>query len=821
MTVTGNVEPMQDDRERGARIPVRDDPCGELTTEITKGLSAGEARTRIGKYGYNEIPEEKPRPFLALAGKFWGPTAWILEAVIILSLFLKNYADTAIILGLLVFNAVLGSLEEGKASRSVDALKQKLQVQSRTLRDRSWQILPSRELVCGDIVRIRAGDFVPADLNLLEGQLEVDQSALTGESLPLHKKTAEKIYSGSVVQSGEATAVVVATGTKTSFGKTAELVRFARPKLHSEEVIARIVKWLLAIVGIALVTAFVVAILAGIPWFTIVPLALVLLASSIPVALPAMFTITLALGSLELVRQGVLVTRLNAAEDAAMMDTLCSDKTGTITQNRLSVAGIIPLNGAKDADVLRYGALASEEANRDPIDLAFLSGAADRAVSLEGFTRRSFVPFNPGTRRTEAIVERDGAPLLVVKGAVAVICDLTGSDTALLEQKAETFAAKGYRILAVAAGPDKNSLKPVGLVGLYDLPRPDAARLLEDLRSLGISVKMLTGDAADVAKETARQVGLSGTITTSQEFRQAQDAGPEQASLLAEESAGFAEIYPEDKYAIVKSLQNRGHIVGMTGDGINDAPSLKQAEVGIAVNTATDVAKGAASAVLTGEGLCNIVDLVRVGRMMHQRMLTWIFNKIVKTFQIVVFVVVAFLLTGTFIVSVFDVVLLLFVVDFVTLSISTDNVRGSPLPDSWNLSDLVRSSLLMGILVVLESLAILFIGCGPLDLAGDTGAIQSYSFAILFYFGLLMVFVVRERGHFWDSLPARPLLLITLADMAVVALLLTFGIPGLKPIPVADTLALIAMAGFFCFAVNDTVKYFLLRPRNKEAPQNR
>ena len=809
-------EKRQNEPKAGYQNMGIDELVEHLQADARNGLAAADWEKRIKEYGYNEIPEKKAHPYISFIKKFWGPTAWMLEAVVVLSLILGNYLDTYIIVALLLFNAILGFFQEQKASNAVNTLKQKLRVNARTLRDGTWQILPARELVPGDIVRIRAGDFVPADVKLLDGPLEVDQSALTGESLTVSKEKSGMLFSGSIIKSGEANALVVLTGNKTYFGKTTELVQFARPRLHSEEVINQIVTWLLVIVGTALAVAFVVSALAGIQLLTIVPLALVLLASSIPVALPAMFTITMAIGSMDLARRGVLVTRLSAAEDAATMDTLCSDKTGTITMNKLSVAGIIPMNGLGENDVLMYGALASEEANHDPIDLAFISAVSDRNIPMEGFTCKSFVPFDPKTRRTGAVVEKGGQTFSVVKGAVNIIADLAGAEVNTLSLQTGEYASKGYRTLAVALGNDDKSLKIVGLVALYDMPRSDAKKLIGDLKDLGISVKMLTGDALPIAKETARQVGLSDAITTSTEFEKALATEPDKASRIAEASDGFAEIYPHDKYSIVTSLQRLGHIVGMTGDGINDAPSLKQAEVGIAVNSATDVAKGAASVVLTGEGLGNIVDLVKEGRIIHQRTLTWIFNKVVKTFQIVVFVVVAFLLTGQFIVSVFDVVLLLFVIDFVTLSISTDNVRGSTKPDTWDVSGIVKSSLILGVLVVLESLAILFIGLGPLGLAKDYASIQTFSFAILFYFGMLTVFVVREREHFWDSFPSTSLFTITLVDMIVVAFLLIVGIPGLKPLPIVDTLTVIGLSVFFCFAVNDFIKYFMLNPRHEK-----
>jgi H+-transporting ATPase len=788
-----------------------DELVNNLKADVKNGLSASEVEKRVKEYGYNEVPEKKANPYLSFGKKFWGLTAWMLEAVIVLSVILNKMIDMYVIVALLLLNAVLGFFQEQRASKAVDALKQQLRVNARTLRDGKWQLIPARELVPGDIVRIRAGDFVPADLKLLDGQIEVDQSALTGESLTVSKAKSDMLFSGSIVKSGESNSLVVLTGNKTYFGKTTELVQVARPRLHTEDVISTVVKWLLIIVGVALAIAFVVAVFLGMDLFDVISLALVLLASSIPVALPAMFTISMAIGSMELVKRGVLVTRLSASEDAATMDTLCSDKTGTITMNKLSVAGVIPMNGTDENTALMYGALASQEANHDAIDLAFLGAASDRKISFDNFTQKSFTPFDPKTRRTEALIEKDGKTFKVVKGAVNIIADLVGADVNALNKQTDEYASKGYRTLAVAMGEDDKSLKIVGLVALYDMPRPDAKQLIGELKSLGISVKMLTGDALPIAKETARQVGLSDAITASTEFEKTVETEPDKASEIAEKSDGFAEIYPQDKYSIVKSLQRKGHIVGMTGDGVNDAPSLKQAEVGIAVNSATDVAKGAASVVLTGEGLGNIVDLVKVGRMIYQRILTWIFNKVVKTFQIVVFVVVAFLLTGRFIVSAFDVVLLLFVIDFVTLSISTDNARWSKSPDTWNITGLVKSSIVLGILVVLESLAILYIGLGPLGISKDYELLKTFSFSILFYFGMMTVFVVRERGHFWKSFPSKSLFYITLIDMIAVALLVTFGFPGLKPIPITDTLIVIGMAAFFSFVVNDFAKYLLLR----------
>ncbi len=786
----------------------------QLGTDPASGLTAAQVDERIRTFGFNEVPEEKPNRLLGFLKKFWGLTAWMLEAVIILSAILKKYLDLYIILALLILNAILGFLQEERASKAVDTLKQKLRVNARALREGRWLMLPARELVPGDVVRVRAGDFVPADLKLLDGHLQVDQAALTGESLAVEKQASDLLFAGSVVQSGESTAVVVLTGTRTFFGKTTELVQVAKPKLHMEVVISQVVRWLLVIVGGTLGLAFAVAAFTGINLLEVLSLTLVLLASSIPVALPAMFTISMAIGSLELVKRGVLVTRLSAAEDAATMDTLCTDKTGTITLNKLSVAGVIPWNGFDEDAVLLYGALASQEANHDPIDLAFLSAAADRNLPVDQYAQERFIPFDPSTRRTEAVVAKGGARMRIAKGAVNALAALAGVDPAALNERAHDYAEKGYRTLAVAV-EDERGFRIVGLAALYDKPRPDAGRLIGELNRLGIAVKMLTGDALPIARETARQVGLSDAITASGDFERTLAEDPAKAGAIAEASDGFAEIYPEDKFRIVQSLQQRGHVVGMTGDGLNDAPSLKQAEVGIAVSSATDVAKGAASAVLTGEGLSNIIDLVKVGRMIYQRIQTWIFNKVVKTFQIVVFVVVAFLLTGRFVVSAFDVVLLLFVIDFVTLSISTDNARWSPVPDTWDISALVRTSVVIGILVVLESLGILYVGMKPFHLVGE--ALRTYAFCILFYFGLLTVFVVRERGHFWASAPSRPLFFTSLADLLVVTFLVVRGIPGVHALPLYAPLTVLGLSALFSFVINDAVKVVMLRAQGHQA----
>jgi H+-transporting ATPase len=784
-----------------------------LNVDVAKGLTSDQVKERQRRYGLNEVAEKQPNPVLAFAKKFWGLTAWMLEVAIVLSFVLGKYLDVYIITALLLINAILGFIQERQATRAVGALKQRLQLKARVLRDGVWQTLNAAEVVPGDVIRARLGDFVPADFKILDAEATVDQSAITGESLPIDKKTGDIVYSGSLVRKGEVTGVVNATGIHTYFGKTAQLVQLAKPKLHMEEVISSLMKWLLVLVVSLLVITAVVSWVRGVNLLDVVSLALVLLVSAIPVALPTMFTITMALGSFELARKGVLVTRLSASEDAALMDVLCADKTGTITENKLSIADIAELNKHTKDDALIFGALASQKANQDPIDLAFFTALEDKKIKLDEYKQKKFIPFDPSTRKTEAIVEKKGETFRVIKGAVSAVMQACGAkedEKATIEQKMDVLANKGYRVMAVAIGADESALEMVGLVGLYDKPRKDSAKLIAKLRSLGISVKMLTGDSLPIAKQIAQEVGLGDKVSRMADVESTRSQDGMVAAEVVDKSDGFAEIYPEGKYRIVKGLQAEKHVVGMTGDGINDAAALKQAEVGIAVSNATDVAKGSASVVLTEEGLSNVVNLVVTGRMIYQRILTWIFNKIVKTFQVVLFVIIAFLLTGLFVVSAFQVVLLLFLVDFVTISLSTDIVRPSEKPETWNITPLVKGATILGVASVLESLGLLYLGLNYLGLS-NTAALNTFSFDMLLFGGLFTIFVVRERGNFWRSKPSRPLLIAIIADIVISSIISITGIPGLAPISPINVV--IALAWFFAFGllVNDQLKTHLLK----------
>jgi len=794
--------------------PAAPDAAPFPATDIGLGLTETEVENRRRRFGFNEIPEKKAHPLLTFIKKFWGLTAWMLEFIIVISLVLHKGADALIVGGLLITNAIIGFWEEQKASRAVEELKAKLQIQARALRDAAWTLIPARELVPGDILRIRSGDLIPADLKIIHGSLAVDESALTGESLPLEKTTGDLLDAGSVLKRGEATAVVVRTGLSTKFGRTAQLVQIARPKLHMEEVVAKLVKWLLLIIGGLVSLTLGISVLRGFPVLDILPLLLVLLLSAIPVALPVMFTVSMAVGARDLVRSGVLITRLSATEDAATMDVLCVDKTGTLTMNDLSISHVIPLGRFSEQDVILYGALASQEANRDPLDLAFIARAKDQGLLSPSYVQDSFIPFDPLSRKTEAVIRHDGGTFRVMKGAVAVIareCGLEPGAIEALEARLSDYSKKGYKTLAVAKIEDS---KPVvaGLAALSDRLRPDSKSLIQELQSLGVSVKMLTGDALPIAREVGRDVGIGENIFRLADLKALMTTDSAAALKMMEQSAGFAEVYPEDKYLIVQSLQAGAHVVGMTGDGVNDAPALKQAEVGIAVNSATDIAKASASAVLMKPGLSGIVELVKNGRKVYQRINTWFLNKVMRTILKSSFVVGVFLVSGDFVVSAFAMVLLLLMTDFAKISLSTDRVRWSRSPDTWKIASFVKVSAVLGLFMVLESLALLWLGLKIWHLSPSDPLVQTFSFEILFFSAVMSIFVVRERGHFWDSRPSRTLSGVIIADMLVAIMISALGIPGALPaIPPPMTAFVIAFNVLFALIANDSIKIRLLK----------
>ena len=791
------------------------DVLAALHVNPDTGLTLAEADVRRKEHGFNEVTEEKTHPVLMFLGKFWGLSAWMLELIMGLSAVLGKISDLVIVGTLLIVNAIVGFMQEHRAAGVVETLRRRLQVSARVLREAQWRVVPARELVPGDILRMRPGDIIPADVKLLTGALSVDQSALTGESKDSDKAPGDVLSSGSVVRRGEGNGVVMLTGAKTYFGRTTELVQKARPKLHIEAVVAKVVRWLFVIVGALVCIVVVMSLIRRAPLIETIPLMLVLLMSAVPVALPVMFTVSLAVGSKELAKRGVLVTRLSATEDAATMTVLCVDKTGTITMNQLAVTGVIPLGRASESDVLFAGAMASQEADQDPIDLAFLAAAKERRLfdSMPKVTPVSFTPFDAKNRRTEVVAEQNGQRARMMKGAmrtVAEACGLQPPEIEALEARVSESALKGYRTLAVARGPEKDKPLLLGLVTLYDPPRPDAKQLITDLRDLGVPVKMLTGDALPVAREIGQGVGLPNIRGIADLKAVGSGAGDEAASLLAG-ADGFAEVYPEDKFTVVKHLQAAGHVTGMTGDGVNDAPALRQAEVGIAVSTATDVAKGSASVVLTEPGLTNIIPLIEQGRTTYQRILTWIINKISRTILKAAFVAIAFMATGAFVVTTFAMLLLVFVLDFATIALANDRVRPSKKPETWAIGGFIAIAIVIGLAMLAEALFFLWIGWSRFGLAIDKNALCTFSFLTLLYFSVFSNVSLRERRWFWATMPSAAFIAALVAGAVAGTALTLAGLPGLPPLPVTQTLVIFAYAMVSCLVVNEAVKVAMIK----------
>jgi H+-transporting ATPase len=778
------------------------DVLSELKVLASTGLSDEEVKQRQSTYGLNEVAEKKQLMILLFLKHFWGLTAIMLEVTIVLSFLLHKYVDVYLIGGLMLFNAIIGFIQENKAVRTVQALKQSLHVLVRVLRDSEWKQVSGDQLVPGDIIRIRTGDFITADAKILDGIAGADQSALTGESMLISKKKGDMLFSGSVIKNGECSAVVTATGISTFFGKTIQLVQMAKPRLHMEEVVATVVKVLFSIVLIFVGITIAVSLLRGETFLSMLPLALILLVTAVPVAMPAMFTVSMAKGSRQLADKGILVSRLSATEDAATLTTLCIDKTGTITQNKLSVQDLKVDDNYTLDDILRYGVLASVAANNDPVDMAFLQKAAENKTDTSGYGQISFTPFSAAIKRTEAVVQKDGKQFKVMKGAYNTIKGLCNLQQSKLDITVDAWAAKGFKTMAVAVQSD-NITTMVGIVALVDPPLSDSAKMIKRIKELGVTVKMLTGDALPIAKEIAAQVGVGDDIVAAGLLRQ-NTTGSNSYSIIIAHS-GFAEVLPQDKFAIVKTLQQHHEITGMTGDGVNDAPALKQAEVGIAVKSATDAAKQAASVILLHEGLESIISLITVGRTIHHRITNWVVSKISKTLFTVVYVCAAYIITGQFVVSAFDMVLLLFIIDFVTLTLSTDIVSWSKKPESWKIKPLVKDGFILGIFLIAEALVWLYIGKKYFDIT-DINQLHSFGFATLFFASIFNIFVVRTPTRFYKKPIGKNLLLAIIADIILACLILSLGLPGFNTLPIVVTVSSLLYFAFCSLIVNDWMK---------------
>jgi H+-transporting ATPase len=742
------------------------------------GLSGEEAKKRLQVYGPNEIIEKKKNPIVQFLLNFWGPIQWMIEAAAIISFIIGHYEDFAIIMTLLFINVIVKYAEESKASSAIELLKQKLSPSARVKRDGKWREVNARELAPGDVIRIRLGDIIPADVKLIRGEyLEVDQSVLTGESLPVEKQVNDIGYSGSIVRKGEMDALVVATGMNTYFGKTAKLVEKIGEPSHFQKAVVKIGDYLIIVTLLLVLFISAVEIYRGRNVFSILEFALVLTIAGVPVALPAVLSVTMAVGAMALAKKEAIVSKLVSIEEMASMDVLCADKTGTITQNKISVAGVLPYEGHKGDDVVLYAALASREEDKDPIDLAIIKQMRESKgleAAMRQYDVREFKPFDPVIKRTEARVAEGGVTFKVAKGAPQVIAALCEGDAGVkkwVSTHAEEFAIKGYRTLGVARTGEGDRWIFVGLISLHDPPREDSKETIGTAESMGLDVKMVTGDHVAIAKEIAKEVGLKTNIQPGTAILNIPD---EKAAGIVEKADGFAEVFPEHKYRIVDLLQKKGHIVGMTGDGVNDVPALQKANAGIAVAGATDAAKSAAAIVLTLPGISVIIDSIKESRKIFRRMTNYSIYRMGETIRLVFFIAASIIVFKFYPITALMVVLLALLNDFPIMTISYDNVRYSSKPERWNMRTLLGVSTVMGLFGVLASFGLLYIGVNFFHLSHDV--LQSFIYLKLSVAGHLFLFVARTRGPFWSVKPAPILFLAIVLTQLTATLLTVYGI---------------------------------------------
>lgn len=767
---------------------------GQVTEHVSGGLTTAEAARRRAEIGPNTIEDESRHPVRRALSKLWAPIPWMLEAAIVLQLVFGEFVEAAVVAALLVFNGALGFIQESRAQVTLRALKSRLALAASTFRDGVWAVLPASELVPGDLIMLSLGAIVAADVRLVEGSVLVDQSMLTGESIGAEAGPGGEAFAGALIRRGEAIAEVIATGAKTRFGRGAELIRTAHVESTQQKAILRVVRNLAVFNGgvTVLLTAYAFAL--RLPINQIAPLVLVALLASIPVALPSMFTLAATIGARHLAGQGVLPTRLASLDEAAGVDVLCADKTGTLTLNSLTVGVCHPARGFDDSHVLALAALASSVGGADPVDLAVRDAAAK--VSPSEFRLVSFEPFDPAVKMSTATVAApDGTVSTVVKGAYSVIAELTRDSSEATE--AQALETRGFRVLAVGVGT-VGAVKLAGLIALSDPPRPDSRALVEHLAELGVRTVMVTGDAAGTAEVIAREVGIEGSLSETATV----------GETVELESIGvFAGVLPEDKFALVKSLQGNGHIVAVCGDGVNDAPALRQAQMGVAVLTATDVAKSAAGVVLTRPGMSGIVAMIEEGRSTFQRILTYTLRSLVQKVVQVLFLLAGLIISGHPIVTPVLMVLMMVAGDFLAMSSSTDNVRPSSRPNVWRIGNLTRASVVLGLCDLAFCVASLVAGRFLLHFGAST--LPTLAVVTLVFSGQAVFYVSRERHHFWASRPSRWMVVSSIVDLGVIATLASLGIL-MAPIPFT-VIAGIALAAVGLAFVLDFVKVALFR----------
>jgi len=761
------------------------------------GLTSDEARSRLEKSGPNSMPDTALHPLRRALTKFWTPIPWMLEAAILLELVLGKFVEAGIIAVLLVFNAALGFFQEGRAQATLAALKSKLALTASVRRDGVWKNLPAADLVPGDMVKLSLGGVVAADVKLTEGNVLLDQSMLTGESIGTEAGPGFQTFAGALVRRGEAVAEVTATGTRTKFGRTAELVRTAHVVSSQQKAVLRVVRNLAVFNGILIILLVAYAMAHAMTASEIIPLVLTAILASIPVALPATFTLASALGARALARQGVLPTRLSAVDEAASIDVLCADKTGTLTRNQLSVTKVQPMPGFDEAHVLTMAALASSDGGQDPVDAAIRSAAAEK-VSPNPPKLSQFKPFDPATKMSEATATDSSlGTLRIVKGAFTVVVTIAAPSPSAAAAATE-LEGKGFRVLAVAAGPPA-AMQLMGLIALSDPAREDSAELVTQLKTLGVRMVMVTGDAPATAAIVAHAVGLNGPVCPQ---------GPIPNDVRPESFAVFAGVLPEDKFKLVKAFQKNGNIVGMCGDGANDAPALRQAQMGIAVSTATDVAKSAAGVVLINPGLTGIVAAVKEGRITFQRILTYTLNSVTKKIVQVLFLGVGLIMTGHAILTPMLMIIVMMAGDLLGMSLTTDHVRPSLLPNNWRIGTLTIAGIFMGVSELVFCVGVLAFGYFHLKLA--VANLQTLAFFVLVCGNQATMYAVRARGRIWSSPhPSRWLVFSSAIDVIIAATLAGCGWLML-PLPLWMLGGVLAGAIAFTF-VMDLVKGLVFR----------
>jgi len=784
-------------------------PVAELLRRLATspdGLSQAEAQRRLDQYGYNELPEKKVNPVLKFLSYFWGPIPGMIIVAAILSGVLRHWPDLGVILALLIMNAVVGFREEHQAGSAIAALKEKLAVQANVKRGGKWSTILARELVPGDIIRLRIGNIIPADAKLLDGDpVQVDQSALTGESLPVERKPGDAVYSGSILKQGEIDAAVYATGKGTYYGKTAELVESAVTRSHLQRAVLKIADYLL-IIAVALAILIVgVAFHRHDPILVVLQFALILTIAAVPVAMPAVLSVTMALGAKVLALKQAIVTRLSAIEELAGVDVLCSDKTGTLTQNKLTMGDPFTLDNISPEEVILDAALASRAEDQDTIDLAVLAGVKD-SEKLKPYQVTHFQPFDPVHKRTEATVKgRDGHDFKVTKGAPQVILGLDPNATKIqsqVDKAVNDFAARGFRSLGVARTNEQGQWQFLGVLPLYDPVREDSKTTIDAAKEMGLSIKMVTGDQVAIAKEIGRQLDLGKDIIDASLFDETKTHEAGQLADAISRADGFAQVFPEHKYHIVDVLQQQGHIVGMTGDGVNDAPALKKANAGIAVAGATDAARAAASIVLMLPGLSVIIDAIKESRKIFQRMINYAIYRISETLALLGFLTLAILVFKMYPVTAIMIVLLAILNDGAILSIAYDNVRHRNEPQTWNMHMVLGVATVLGVFAMLRSLGIFYLGDTVFHLSNDT--LRTLVYLNLSVGGHLTLFAARTRGPFWSIRPA-PILLIAVVGTQLAATLI--AVHGLLMAPLGWTYAGIVWG--YClvlFLIQDRVK---------------